>query len=72
MALHGKPKTDQQWAREVERRLTALEHPRSIRMGNWMVSVSPVTGNLVADHIPTGRRDTLAQAQPDTPAPDKE
>ena len=66
MALHDRPKSDAEWARKVERRLRRLENPRSMRMGNWMVSVSPVTGNLVADHIPTGRRATLAAAEPPT------
>ena len=66
MALHDRPKSDAEWARQIERRLRRLENPRSIRMGNWSISVSPVTGNLVADHIPTGRRDVLADAQPAT------
>lgn len=71
MSLHSSPTNDAEWARKVEQRLRALEQPRSIRMGNWMVSVSPVTGNLVADHIPTGRRDTLAEAEPRTPDKEK-
>lgn len=66
MALHDRPKSDAEWARQVERRLRRLERPRSLRMGNWVVSVSPVTGALVADHIPTGRRATLADAAPVT------
>lgn len=66
MSLHGSPTNSAEWARAVERRLSALENPRSIRMGNWMVSVSPITGSLVADHIPTGRRETLADAEPRT------
>lgn len=64
MSLHSKPTNDAEWARTIEKRLAALENPRSIRLGNWMVSVSPISGDLIADHIPTGRRDTLAQAQP--------
>lgn len=66
MALHGRPKTDAEWARKVEKRLRALERPRRMRMGNWQVSVSPVSGDLIADHIPTGRREVLAAAQPHT------
>lgn len=66
MSLHDKPTSNAEWARRVERRLRALENPRSIRMGNWMISVSPVSGSLVADHIPTGRRDILADAEPHT------
>lgn len=64
MALHDKAHNDAEWARRVEQRLLDLEHPRSVRLGNWMVSVSQETGNLVADHIPTGRRDVLAAARP--------
>lgn len=66
MALNEKPKSDAEWARKVEKRLRRLENPRFVRLGNWMVSVSPVTGDLVADHIPTGRRDTLAAAEPES------
>lgn len=71
MALGRKPTTDAEWARSVERRLRHLENPRALRMGNWMISVSPVSGDLIADHIPTGRRVTLAAAEPET-AYDKE
>lgn len=59
-----KPRNDAEWARSIDRRLKALESPRSIRMGNWMISVSDVSGSLVADHIPTGRRTILADAEP--------
>lgn len=66
MALSGKPKNDAEWARQIDRRLRKLENPRSMRMGNWMVSVSPISGDLVADHIPTGRRVSMAAAEPET------
>lgn len=59
-----KPKNDAEWARRVEKRLKDLESPRSMRMGNWMISVSDISGSLVADHIPTGRRTILADAEP--------
>lgn len=64
MALNSRPTNDAEWARDVDRRLRALENPRSMKMGNWVLSVSPITGDLVADHIPTGRRETLANAIP--------
>jgi len=64
MALNSKPTTNAEWARDVEKRLAALENPRSIRMGNWVISVSPISGDLVTDHIPTGRRETIANAMP--------
>lgn len=63
MSYGRRPKTDAEWAREVERRLSRLENPRSVRMGDWQISVSPVSGNLVADYVPTGRRVTLAVGQ---------
>lgn len=66
MSLHNSPANDSEWARKVEKRLRTLENPRSIRMGHWMISVSPISGDLIADHIPTGRRDTLAAAEPHT------
>ena len=53
MTLNGRPTTDAQWAREVEKRLRALERPRMVTLGPWQVSVSPISGDLIADHIPT-------------------
>lgn len=64
MATGRTPRNDAEWARRVERRLKALESPRSVRLGNWLVSVSDISGSLVADHIPTGRRNILADAEP--------
>lgn len=64
MATGRTPRNDAEWARRVERRLKALEAPRSVRLGNWLVSVSDISGSLVADHIPTGRRNILADAEP--------
>lgn len=66
MSLHGSPHNDQQLIRDLDRRIRALENPRSIKLGMWMVSVSPVTGDLVADHIPSGRREQLAAGEPFT------
>lgn len=60
----SRPLTDAQWARSIEARLAALETPRQVVLGPWVVSVSPVSGDLVADHVPTGRRDVLAAAEP--------
>lgn len=66
MALNDKPRNSAEWARQVERRLRALEAPRSVRLGSWNVSVSPVSGSLVADHIPTGARSIIADASAET------
>ncbi|MFC3848896.1 hypothetical protein ACFORJ_01765 [Corynebacterium hansenii] len=65
MTLNERPTTDAQWARAVERRLRSLERPRSVTLGPWEISVSPISGDLVADHIPTGRRRVIAAAEPD-------
>lgn len=40
------PRTDAEWAREVERRFKALENPTTIRLGEWVIQV--VDGELVA------------------------
>ena len=64
MAAGRTPRNDAEWARGVEKRLKALESPRTVRLGNWVVSVSDISGSLVADHIPTGRRNILADAEP--------
>lgn len=63
MPLNANPTNAAEWARHIESRLRALENPRSIRLGNWLLSVSPNTGDLVADHIPTGRRIAIAEAE---------
>lgn len=65
MSLHTTPHTDAEWARSVEQRLARLEAPRTIRMGPWVISVSPVSGDLIADHIPTGRRTSIAVSMPE-------
>lgn len=66
MSLGSSPRSDAGWARDVERRLRQLETPRSVRMGPWMISVSPISGDLVADHIPSGSREVIAAAKPET------
>lgn len=65
MTLNRRPTTDAQWARDIDRRLRALESPRMITIGAWAISVSPISGDLVADHIPTGRRHVVAASEPD-------
>ncbi|MDO4610953.1 MAG: hypothetical protein Q4B41_09920 [Corynebacterium sp.] len=60
-----RPLSDAEWAREVERRLRALEHGRMVTLGRWCVHESPVSGDLVADHVPTGRRIVVAAAEPE-------
>ena len=62
--LDSTPSGDAAWARKVDRRLRQLENPRQVTIGQWCLSVSPISGNLVADHIPTGRRTYLAAAEP--------
>lgn len=56
------PQTDEEWAREVEHRLTALETGGSpVRVGNWVLN--DVAGDLVATNA-AGRRIILTP--PDT------
>ena len=62
--LDSTPAGDAAWARKVDQRLRRLENPRQVKIGNWCVSVSPISDDLVADHIPTGRRIVLAAAEP--------
>lgn len=57
---HGsRPANDAEWARQVEKRLRALENPTSIRMGAWTISVGQF-GDLVADNHDTNRRYMIA------------
>lgn len=36
--MNSKPASDAEWARDVERRLTALERPQSLRIGQWTIT----------------------------------
>ena len=40
------PRTDPEWARDLQRRVEALEDSTSVRIGNWVLNVKD--GNLVA------------------------
>lgn len=62
MTLGKTPHSDAEWARDVDRRLRRLEHPRQVILGTWSIHVSEHSGDLVADHIPTGRRRIIANA----------
>lgn len=41
------PRTDAEWAREVQRRLEALESATTLRIGVWVLSVNSA-GDLIA------------------------
>lgn len=47
-------KNNQEWARNTEARLGAAENPTSTRVGDWVFSTQPGTGNLLASHIDGG------------------
>jgi hypothetical protein len=40
------PRTDPEWARDIQRRIEALEDSTSVRIGDWVLNV--VNGNLIA------------------------
>ena len=40
------PRTDPEWARDIQRRVEALEDSTSVRIGDWVLNVKD--GNLVA------------------------
>ncbi len=50
MTLHSQrgraPRTDAEWARDIQRRIEALESATTLRIGAWVLSV--VNGHLVA------------------------
>lgn len=52
-------RTDAEWAREVERRLAALERPRIARCGAWTLSET-ASGGLEAVNSRTGRAVRIA------------
>lgn len=48
------PKNDQEWARNTQKRLEAVENPTSTRVGEWVLSTDPESGNLIASHVDGG------------------
>lgn len=48
------PKSDAEFARNTQRRLEQVEHPSSARVGNWVLSTSPETGDLIASNVNGG------------------
>ena len=52
-------RTDAEWAREVARRLDALERPVVARVGAWTLSET-TNGGLIAVNSRTGRRVVVA------------
>lgn len=47
-------KNDQEWARNTQKRLEAVENPTSTRVGEWVLSTDADTGNLIASHVDGG------------------
>lgn len=54
--MKAPPKTNAEWARSVDKRAGELENPDSQRIGLWVLSTDPDTGNLIASHVDGGRR----------------
>lgn len=52
------PRTDAEWARDIQRRLEALEDSTSVRIGDWVLNV--VNGDLIATR--PGTRVVLGEA----------
>lgn len=48
------PKTNAEWARNTQKRLDQVEHPASARMGAWVLSTDPDTGDLIASNVNGG------------------
>jgi hypothetical protein len=48
------PQTDEEWARNTQRRIEQVEHPASTRIGAWVLSTNPDTGDLIASHVEGG------------------
>ncbi|MGW4716841.1 hypothetical protein [Nocardia sp. NPDC004260] len=62
------PKTNAEWVRNTERRLAQTEHPSSARVGNWVLSTHPDTGDLIASNVNGGSLILAEQPEPsDTP-----
>lgn len=50
------PKDDAEWARNTEKRLNAAENPTAVRVGEWVLSTDPETGNLIGSHVDGGSK----------------
>lgn len=48
------PKNNAEWARNTEKRLNQTEHPTSQRIGDWVLSTHPETGDLIASNVNGG------------------
>lgn len=59
------PRTDAEWAREMQRRIASLESATSVRIGPWVLSVGE-DGQLIA--TTAGKKVVLTEL-PDTPTP---
>ena len=55
------PRTDAEWAREIQRRLEVLESATTVRIGQWVLSVS--NGDLIASTA-SGTQVIIGEAQP--------
>lgn len=48
------PQNNAEWARNTQKRLDQVEHPASSRIGQWVLSTEPDTGNLIASFVNGG------------------
>lgn len=61
------PRNNAEWARNTEKRQSAVEHPTSQRVGRWVLSEHPETGALIASHVNGG---STVLALPPAPSDD--
>lgn len=47
-------RTNAQWARNTQKRLDQVENPSSARVGPWVLTADPDTGDLLASHVNGG------------------
>ncbi|MCM6774966.1 hypothetical protein NDR87_26335 [Nocardia sp. CDC159] len=64
------PRSDQEWARDIQQRVDNVEHPTSLRAGDWVLSTQEGTGSLIASHVDGGSV-VLAKKPESTEDPDK-
>lgn len=54
MTADRPPRTDAEWARDTNRRLSDVEHPDAARAGPWVLSADAESGDLIASHVDGG------------------
>lgn len=71
MSKDKPPRDDRELVRDMDDRIDKVERSSATRVGKWVLSTSPDTGNLIASYVDGGSV-VLAPPPPDGQKPDEE